>query len=116
MIGERLRVARARSRSTLRNVAAATGVSPQMIKKYEENKAMPRSGVLLSMCEHLDVSMEWLLDATPLDFHSTETAPQGLHAKYWVRRALEEILQEQKETGSCIMADIAAIRAEKDKV
>lgn len=91
MIGERLRVARARKKLTLRDVANTINVTPQAVHKYEDNKSMPNSRAFLALCELLDVSAEWLMDATPLDFHSTETAPQGRHAKYWVREAVDEL-------------------------
>lgn len=92
MIGERVRVARARARKTLREVGFECGVTAQAVKKYEDNIAMPGSKVFMSLCRSLDVSQEWLIDTTPLDFHSTKTAPQGRHAKYWVREAIAEII------------------------
>ena len=91
MLGERLRVARARQRMTLRDVAEVIGVTPQMVKKYEDDKSMPSSSVFTALCRCLDVSAEWLIDGTPLDFQSTEKAPQGRHAKYWVREAIAEL-------------------------
>ena len=95
MIGERLRVARAKARKTLRDVAAECGVSAQAVKKYEDDICMPNSAAFLAICRCLDISAEWLMDATPLDFHSTDNAPQGRHAKYWVREAIAEM----RETG-----------------
>lgn len=91
MFGERLRVARARARMSLRAVGEQVGVTGQAVKKYEDDVAMPSSKVLLNLCECLDVSMEWLMAPEPLDFHSSETAPQGRHAKYWVREAIGEL-------------------------
>lgn len=93
MIGERLRAARGRARKTLREVSAVCDVTPQAIKKYEDDQAMPRSSVLVEICKCLDVSAEWLLAGKPLDFHSTETAPQGRHAKYWVREAIADLIE-----------------------
>lgn len=94
MIGERIRVARARARMTLRDVASECGVSPQAVKKYEDNDMMPNSTAFLAMCRCFDVSAEWLMDTTPLDFHSTDHAPQGRHAKYWVREAIAELKEQ----------------------
>ena len=91
MIGERLRVARARARKTLRDVARACGCTPQAVKKWEDNTAMPDSAKFIALCRLLDVSSEWLICQDPLDFHSTQTAPQGRHAKYWVREAIGEL-------------------------
>lgn len=94
MIGERLTVARARKRMSMRDLGKIMGVSAQMILKYEHDKSMPGSRALLDACEALDCSVEWMLCQDPLDFESTETAPQGRHAKYWVREALSEMRSE----------------------
>lgn len=91
MLGERLRVARARARMTLAQVGAEVGVSAQAVKKYEDDVMMPNSGAFIALCRVLDVSPEWLMDAAPLDFRSTERAPDGRHAKYWVREAIAEL-------------------------
>ena len=95
MIGERLRVARARARLSMSALGAVCGCTAQAVKKWEANEAMPSSSKFIAICAALDVSAEWLIDGTPLDFHSTETAPQGRHAKYWVREAIAEL----RETG-----------------
>lgn len=94
MFGERLRVARARAKMTLADVAVVCGCSAQAVKKWEDDTAMPSSSKFLQLCRTLDVSAEWLMAPEPLDFHSTDQAPQGRHAKYWVRAALDEISQE----------------------
>ncbi|MDT8329059.1 MAG: helix-turn-helix transcriptional regulator [Roseovarius sp.] len=93
MIGERLRAARGRSRKTLRDVAQACGCSAQAVKKWEDDTAMPSSSKLITICRILNVSVEWLFDG-PLDFRSTGRAPQGVHAKYWVREAIEELKEQ----------------------
>lgn len=94
MIGERLRVARARSRKTMRDIAIACDCTPQAVKKWEDDTAMPDSRKFIALIKLLDVSAEWMIDQTPLDFHSTETAPQGRHAKYWVREAVAELIEQ----------------------
>ena len=91
MLGERIRVARARARLTLRDVASKCDCTPQAVKKWEDDQSMPDSRKFLAICRELDVSAEWLMAPEPLDFHSTETAPQGRHAKYWVREAVAEM-------------------------
>lgn len=91
MLGERLRVARARARLTMADVARACGRTAQAVKKWEHDETMPDSRKFLVLCGLLDVSPEWLVDGAPLDFRSTETAPQGRHAKYWVREAIAEM-------------------------
>lgn len=94
MIGERIRVARARARKTMRELGALCGVTAQAVKRFEHDECMPSSKVFIGLCRHLDVSPEWLMDTTPLDFISTDSAPQGRHAKYWVREAISELLEE----------------------
>lgn len=91
MLGERLRVARARARMTLRDVAKECNCTAQAVKKWEDDSAMPDSRKFIILCKILDVSSEWLMAGTPLDFHSTDDAPQGRHAKYWVREAIAEM-------------------------
>lgn len=106
MFGERLRVARARARLTMVDLARECGCTPQAVFKWEQDKAMPNSSKFLKLCEALDVSAEWLMDAAPLDFHSTERAPQGRHAKYWVREALAELALERA------IESVAALKGE----
>lgn len=88
---ERLRAARGRARKTLRDIASVCDVSPQAVKKWEDGTAMPDSRRFIALCKLLDVSAEWLFCPDSLDFHSTDTAPQGRHAKYWVREAIAEM-------------------------
>lgn len=86
----RFKVARARAGYTFQAVADLCGVSPQAVKKWEDGDAMPSSERLLTICLAFDCSLEWIMSADPLDFHSTAQAPQGRHAKYWVREAMDE--------------------------
>jgi len=108
MDGERFRVARTRHGHTLKDVGAACGVSAQAALKWEQGKAMPSSKALMAFCALTDCSPEWLLSGDPLDFHSTESAPQGRHAKYWVQEALAEIMGNPR-----LIASLAA-RAGKE--
>lgn len=102
MLGERLRVARARAGLTMAQVAKECGCTAQAVMKWEHDRAMPDSKKFLKLCGLLDVSAEWLMDAEPLDFHSTERAPQGRHAKYWAREAIAEM----RELGLVVAVDI----------
>lgn len=88
---ERLCAARGRSRLTLRDIGTHCSVSPQAVKKWLDGSAMPDSRNFIALCKLLDCSAEWLMDGGYLDFHSTETAPNGKHAKYWVRHAIAEL-------------------------
>ena len=90
-ISERIRAARGRSGLTMRQVASECGVSAQLVFKWESGASFPNSSCLIAMCRLFDCSAEWLMDPRPLDFHSTESAPDGKHAKYWVREALNEL-------------------------
>ena len=91
MFGERLRVARARARLSMAALGRIAEVTPQAIKKYEDDECVPNSRSMLKICAALDVSVEWLMDQSPLDFRSTAEAPDGRHAKYWVREAIAEL-------------------------
>jgi transcriptional regulator with XRE-family HTH domain len=75
-------------------VAQECECTAQAVKKWEHDEAMPNSRKLITLCRLYDVSVEWLMDCEPLDFHSTSRAPQGRHAKYWVREALSEMLSD----------------------
>lgn len=88
---ERFAAARGRKGLTLRDVATACNVTPQAVKKWGDGICYPTSGALVAFAKMADCSVEWLMDYRPLDFHSTEDAPQGRHAKYWVRAALDEL-------------------------
>lgn len=91
---ERFAAARGRKGLTLRDVAQACNVTPQAVKKWEDGVCHPSSGALVSFAALADCSVEWLMHYAPLDFHSTQEAPQGRHAKYWVRAALAELSAE----------------------
>ena len=62
MIGGRLKLARSAAGLSLRALEGRIGgrVSAQAIGKYERNKSMPRSGVLIALAKALGVSVEYL--------------------------------------------------------
>lgn len=93
--GERLTVAMARKRMNMRGMARLCKVTPQAVFKWMRGASMPSSQNFMIICSNLDCSHEWLMCVDPLDFHSTERAPDGRHAKYWVREAIAEL----KESG-----------------
>ncbi|NPV68449.1 MAG: ImmA/IrrE family metallo-endopeptidase [Anaerolineae bacterium] len=64
-IGERLKLARVRSRLSQRDLAARAGVSAMAISKYENNEMMPGSEVLLRLSAALDVRPEFFLRNAP---------------------------------------------------
>lgn len=94
MLGERIRVARARAKMTMRDLAEECDCTPQAVLKWEQDKAMPDSRRFIALCGALDVSPDWLMDDAPLDFRSTDRAPEGRHAKYWIREAIAELQSE----------------------
>jgi len=79
---------------TMAAVAEECECTAQAVKKWEHDEAMPDSRKFIVLCGLYDISPEWLMDHEPLDFHSTSRAPQGRHAKYWVREALVEMMTE----------------------
>lgn len=97
MISERLRVARARKSLHIWQVAQAADATVRTMDRVESGSLpswMPTSANLIALAEVLDVSVEWLTDTAPLEFRSTERAPDGRHAKYWVREAVLELREE----------------------
>ena len=62
MIGNRLKLARSATGLSLRGLSDHIGnrVTAQAIGKYERDKAMPRSGVLIALADALNVSVEYL--------------------------------------------------------
>lgn len=62
MIGQRLKLARAASGLSLRELQERIGnrVTAQAIGKYERNEDIPSSGVLVALCEALNVSLDYL--------------------------------------------------------
>ncbi|WP_323008491.1 helix-turn-helix transcriptional regulator [Paracoccus sp. (in: a-proteobacteria)] len=97
--GERFRVARARAGFTLAEVGKRCGVSAQAVKKWEDGVCYPASSSLMVICHEFDCSVEWLMCSDPLDFRSTDKAPDGRHAKYWVREAMDEYFARRTGQG-----------------
>jgi transcriptional regulator with XRE-family HTH domain len=91
---ERLRALMGANRITLARLGAECGVTPQAVKKWCDGEAMPSAKALLAISRFAGCSIEWLMDPSPMDWHSAEHAPQGRHAKYWVREAIVELQQQ----------------------
>ena len=68
-VGQRIRVCRLAAGLSLRDLEARIGnrVTAQAISKYERDEAMPSSGVLISLADALDVSVDYL--ASDSDIH-----------------------------------------------
>ncbi|MGB9619043.1 MAG: helix-turn-helix domain-containing protein, partial [Armatimonadota bacterium] len=63
-IGSRLRVARKQKGLSVRRLGEIVGVSGVAVSKYERNLDMPSSGVLMRLCQALDLSLERLFRPT----------------------------------------------------
>jgi len=74
MIGRRLKIARAASGLSLRELSAKMDrpVSAQAIGKYERDEDMPSSGVLINLAKALDVTVDYLLSEDGLVLEGVE--------------------------------------------
>lgn len=72
MIGERIKQARKASGLSLRALADKAGVSAMAISKYENDKAMPSSKVLLSLADALNVRVEYFFRTSPIKLSGVE--------------------------------------------
>lgn len=63
-IGSRLRVARKQKGLSVRKLGEIVGVSGVAVSKYERDLDMPSSGVLLRLCQALDLNLERLFRPT----------------------------------------------------
>lgn len=91
---ERLRALMGAKKLTMRAIASACGKTPQAVHKWCNGVAMPSSGDMLTICRIGGCSMEWLFCPDWIDWESTDTAPQGRHAKYWVQEAVAELKEQ----------------------
>ncbi len=83
MIGQRLRIARAASGLSLRDLEGKIGnlVTAQAIGKYERDEDMPSSPVLSALADGLDVSEDYLLSAAELELDGVEFRKHALTLK-----------------------------------
>lgn len=58
---ENLRVIRARRLMTQKDFADFLGIQNSTLSSYESGTKFPSMGIALSICDKLDVSMDWLL-------------------------------------------------------
>ena len=74
MIGQRLRLARTGAGLSLRELEARLGnrVTAQALSKYEQDRMMPSSGVLLALATALDVPVSYLLAPADLELEDVE--------------------------------------------
>lgn len=83
MIGQRLKLARAASGLSLRDLEAAIGnrVTAQAIGKYERNEDMPSSGVLSALAAALHVSEDYLLSDDDMVLEGVEFRKKEMASK-----------------------------------
>jgi Zn-dependent peptidase ImmA (M78 family) len=83
MIGQRLKIARAASGFSLRELEAEIGnlVTAQAIGKYERNEDMPSSGVLRALSTALKVTEDYLLAADELVLDGVEFRKKQIASK-----------------------------------
>lgn len=83
MIGQRLRIARAASGFSLRDLEAAIGkiVTAQAVGKYERDEDMPSSGVLSALAAALSVSEDYLLGTDELVLEGIEFRKKEIASK-----------------------------------
>lgn len=86
VFAERLRAVMGARRITMQALGDACGVTPQAVNKWCSGVAMPSSSSLLVICKVCGCSLEWLMATSPIDWESSDTAPQGRGAKYWGAR------------------------------
>ena len=58
--GDKIHIVRERRGATLREVAAAAGVSESLVSQIERNRVSPSVDTLLSIAEALDIDLEYL--------------------------------------------------------
>jgi Zn-dependent peptidase ImmA (M78 family) len=83
MIGQRLKIARAASGLSLRDLQAAIGnlVTAQAIGKYERNEDMPGSRVLSALADALNVPEDYLLSADEMVLDGVEFRKKQITSK-----------------------------------
>jgi Zn-dependent peptidase ImmA (M78 family)/transcriptional regulator with XRE-family HTH domain len=83
MIGQRLKLARAASGLSLRELQGAMGnrVTAQAIGKYERDEDMPSSGVLSALARALNVSEDYLLAMDELVLDGVEFRKKSMASK-----------------------------------
>ena len=93
MIGDRIRAARKNRRLSLRALAREVGVSHQAIYKYEHNKDMPSSDVLISLSYALGMKPEYFFrEDRPLEIAPVFRKHPCLSAKS-EKRILSNVLE-----------------------
>lgn len=72
MLGERIKQARTASGLSLRGLADHAHISAMAVSKYENNKSVPSSGVLLALAEALNVRVEYFFRPMKVELKNVE--------------------------------------------
>jgi len=104
-LGERLKMARAMSGLSLREVAERAGVSHMAISKYERGLDVPSSSVLLRLAEALGVKLDYLFRPTaiilnPKIVHYRCRRRCGVQARNRVQGQVAECMERHLEVES----------------
>ncbi len=96
-LGERLKMARAMSGLSLRQVAERAGVSHTAVSKYERGLNVPSSPVLLRLAEALDVTLDYLFRPTTIVLE-----PEMVHYRCRSRSGVKARNRVQGEVSECV--------------
>lgn len=94
MIGQRLERARKAAGLSMRDLAAAAGVSANMIKKYEHDKSMPSSGVLVKMAKALSVRSEYFFRTSAVKLEDVEYRKRAGTPNKLLRKIEADVLDQ----------------------
>jgi len=107
-IGARLKLARQMARFSQQQLAEQAGVSAMAISKYEHDKDMPSSGVLIKLAAALDVPVEFFLRSAPdleIEPAYRKHSRMGEKAKRAVTAQIQEWLERYITTESFFPPD-----------
>lgn len=94
MIGHRLARARKAAGLSMRDLAAVTGVSANMIKKYEHDDSMPSSGVLVKMAKALGVRSEYFFRPAVVELNDIEYRKRASTPTKLLRKIEADVLDQ----------------------
>lgn len=94
MIGERLIRARSASGISLRDLGLQVGVAHSMIKKYEDNRSMPNSSMLVKLAKALGVRSEYFFRPNNIQLGEVEYRKNASVSKQAIKRIEADVLDQ----------------------
>ena len=94
MIGARLKRARAASGLSMKALGEKAGVSANMIKKYEHDKSMPSSSVLIKLAQTLGVRSEYFFRPVNIELSQVEYRKRAGTLKSTLKRIEADVLEQ----------------------